>query len=215
MNTELIKQQHENNYRNAIIENIKNNTEVLVFQELLSLLKKPPLDSMDVLKSKFIELAKNNKIVLNTEELSNMLDKYRESLISCCSDISKIRIDELCNKIDCFDFSKNNLVKFNKKDFVPINKKIQDLIKSKIKDSYQINIVIAINSIFDSSVDSDIKRKIINEFESYVEGNYQTQLLDNINSKILIKDNTLINVVKEQGDRYLFTIKNSKLFQQF
>ena len=38
------------------------------------------------------------------------------------------------------------------------------------------------------------------------------QLLENIDIKILVKDTTLINSSKEQAERYLFTINNSRLF---
>ena len=58
-------EQHENNYRRAVLDNIKNNTDVLVDQDITSLLKKPPLDSMDLIREKFLDLAKKNIIVLN------------------------------------------------------------------------------------------------------------------------------------------------------
>ena len=61
---EELKKNHIKNYKNALIENVKNNTNVLVDEDIMSLLKKPPLDSMDVIKSKFLDLAKKNKIIL-------------------------------------------------------------------------------------------------------------------------------------------------------
>ena len=69
------KEQHFNNYKLAILETIKNNTNVLIDEDMMSLIKKPPLDSMDVIKTKFLDLAKKNKIVLNTEKLDKMMDK--------------------------------------------------------------------------------------------------------------------------------------------
>ena len=57
-NIEQLKIQHFNTYKSAIIETIKNNTHVLTNDDLMSLLKKPPLDSMDSIKSKFLSLAK-------------------------------------------------------------------------------------------------------------------------------------------------------------
>ena len=50
---EELKLNHFKNYRNALIENVRNNTNVLVDDDIMSLLKKPPLDSMDLIKSKF------------------------------------------------------------------------------------------------------------------------------------------------------------------
>ena len=74
------KKQHIETYKNAVRENILNNTNVLVDEDIMSLLKKPPLDSMDFIKCKFLDLAKKNKIVLNTEELSKILDNYRKMI---------------------------------------------------------------------------------------------------------------------------------------
>ena len=37
---------------------------------------------------------------------------------------------------------------------------------------------------------------------------------ENIDIKILVKDTTLINGVKEQSERYLFTLENSRLFNE-
>ena len=63
---EEFKKQHLENYRQAIMEIIRNNTDVLVNEDIMSLLRKPPLDSMDLIKSKYLDLAKKNKVVLDT-----------------------------------------------------------------------------------------------------------------------------------------------------
>ena len=55
---EEFKKQHLENYRQAIMEIIRNNTDVLVNEDIMSLLRKPPLDSMDLIKSKYLDLAK-------------------------------------------------------------------------------------------------------------------------------------------------------------
>ena len=43
---------------------------------------------------------------------------------------------------------------------------------------------------------------------------YPKQILENIELKILVKDTTLINGIKEQGERYLFTNNNSYIFKE-
>ena len=58
-----IRNQHIVNYKNTIIEVIKNNTNSLVDDDIMSLIRKPPLDSMDLIQSKFLSMAKKNKIV--------------------------------------------------------------------------------------------------------------------------------------------------------
>ena len=47
----------------------------------------------------------------------------------------------------------------------------------------------------------------------YLKKNYLSQLLENIDIKILVKDTTLINSTKEQSERYLFTLNNSRLLK--
>ena len=119
------KKQHIETYKNAVRENILNNTNVLVDEDIMSLLKKPPLDSMDFIKCKFLDLAKKNKIVLNTEELSKILDNYRKYLLKSLSEIKKLRVDSLTEIIGKVDFSKDSDVIIVKRgDFNNINKEI-------------------------------------------------------------------------------------------
>ena len=87
---EELKLNHFKNYRNALIENVRNNTNVLVDEDIMSLLKKPPLDSMDLIKSKFLDLAKKSKVILNTENLNSILDKYREDMVKGDVDLKRI-----------------------------------------------------------------------------------------------------------------------------
>lgn len=211
---ELLKQ-HESNYRKAILDNIQNNTLVLVDQDIMSLLKKPPLDSMDLIRVKFLDLAKKNKIVLNTEQLSILLEEYRNYLMSCCEEIKNIRILELSNKVEKTVLKKDHdIIKINKKDFVSINKKIKNLLKDKLLEGYQVCILEKIDSIYIDSVDSTIKDKIIDDLSKYMKS-YQKQLLESFDIKIMVKDTTLMNGTKEQGERYLFTLNNSRLLNDF
>ena len=70
-----IKIQHIDNYKKAILENIKNNTNVLVDEDIKSLLKTPPLDSMDLIKAKFdngvlnVHLPKKEKSEKDTNKI--------------------------------------------------------------------------------------------------------------------------------------------------
>ena len=212
-NTESIKMQHINNYRNAILEIIKNNTDGLVDQDISSLIKKPPLDSMDTLKTKFLSLAKEYKVVLNTESLDSLLDQYRDGLLKICDEIKKIRIDELSKVIQNCKLEKSkDILKINKKDFDLIHKSILALVREEILENNKI-IKNQSNPVFSNDIGNDIKNNIISDVLKYANENYYKQLIDNIKVKMVVKDNTLINIIKEQGDRYLFTIKNSRLFQ--
>ena len=207
--------QHETNYRNAIIENIKYNTDVLVNQDIVSLLKKPPLDSMDLIRCKFLDLAKKNKIVLNTEELGLLLDGYRSFLMECLDEIKNIRVLELTTKVQKEKLSKTtDIIRINKKDFININKKIKKMLKDKLVNGCDQFILNRIDSVFLDNVDLSIKEKVVEDISKYIKGSYQKQLLENFEIKILVKDTTLINGTKEQGERYLFTLNNSRLLNE-
>ena len=206
------KKQHIETYKNAVRENILNNTNVLVDEDIMSLLKKPPLDSMDFIKSKFLDLAKKNKIVLNTEELSKILDNYRKYLLKCLPDIKKVRVDSLTEIIGKVDFSKDSdVIKVKRGDFNNINKEIKKSINTYLSDGLDKQILKNINNVFKSDVEETAKNKIITDITKYIKGAYHKQLIENLDMKILVKDTTLINTVKETTDRYLFTLSNSRL----
>jgi len=207
-----LKEQHIENYRNAILENIKNNTNVLVDEDIMSLIRKPPLDSMDLIKSKFLYLAKKNKIILNTDELDKILDDYRNDVSKCFFKIKDIRLQELSDRVIETKFEKvNDVIKINKKDFANVNKQIKKLIKQQLKDSFEEKISINIDGIFFEDTIEEIRSKIVTEITKYITSSYQRQLLENVDIKILVKDTTLINGTKEQSERYLFTLNNSRL----
>ena len=209
------KEQHLNNYQLAILETIKNNTNVLVDEDIMSLVKKPPLDSMDVVKSKFLDVAKKNKVVLDTESLDKMMDKYRKNLLKVCNEVRKVRLEVLNDVVKTHVFEKDNdVIKIRKKDLDVVNKKIKKILKDHLKDTVEKDVIKNINNIFDS-VDDDVKLKKINDdIKKVVNGSYQRQLLENADIKILVKDTTLINGVKEQSDRYIFTLENSRLYDE-
>ena len=209
------KKQHMENYRRAILENIKNNTNVLVEDDIQSLLKKPPLDSMDILKTKFLSLDKKNDVILNTQILDELLSNYRDDIIKVCEDLKKIRIEELSSKVNAFTFEKDtDTIKLSKKDFVAVNKKMKKVLKEKIQDSISKKIVNSVNKLFTEDTSSSKIEKVSNEMIKFVQVSYPKQLLENVDFKVIVKDTTLINGVKGQAERYLFTLSNSRIFNQ-
>lgn len=210
---EELKNNHIKNYKNALMENVKNNTNVLVDEDIMSLLKKPPLDSMDVIKSKFLDLAKKNKVILNTENLNNMMDKYRDDLVKVCRDLKKVRVDGLNSKIEEFKLEKDSDVfKLAKKDFTVINKEIKKIVKEHVSKYLEKDVLKKVDCLFLDDIDVDIKKKIVTEVTKFVNGSYQKQLLENVDFKVLVKDTILMNGTKEQNERYLFTLNNSRIF---
>lgn len=202
------KKQHLDTYKNATKEIISNNTRSLVEGDIISLVKKPPLDSMDVIKSKLISLAKKEKIVLNSEELEKMLTKYRDELSSKILSLIEIRNNTLFEKIDLFEpIRETEIIKISKKDLDSINKSIKKEIKDIVKTSNENILFTKIDELYGNN-DSDLS----NTFKKFMNSNYLKQLNDNIAIKTLVKDQILMNGVIEQGERYLFTKANSHIF---
>lgn len=203
---EDFKKQHLDTYKNATKEIISNNTKSLVEGDILSLVKKPPLDSMDVIRTKMISLAKKDKIVLDSEELEKILDRYRKDVSKSILTLIEIRNNPLLEKIDLFSPSRETeIIKISKKDLDSINKNIKKKVKEIIKNSNEKVLFTKIDALYDNE---DISK----EFKKFMNSNYSRQLSDNIAIKILVKDQTLMSGVIEQGERYLFTKTNSHIF---
>ena len=210
MNDDLLQdyiKQHYDNYKNAVLELINNNTTVL-FDDILLLIKKPPLDSMDSVRNRFLEIAKKYEIVLNTLELNHFLDSYRNHLMVDFDKIKSIRVQSLEKVIS--KYGSNDLIILYKKDFIPINKEIRSIMKN--------NITLAFDISFNEYKDRLINNQDCNSYElffkevlKYIKGNYQRQLLESFDIKVLVKDTTLMNAVKEQNAHYMFTLNNSRL----
>ena len=212
---EKLMQQHVENYKKAVLEIVNNNTNSLIDNDIIFLIKKPPLDSMDQIKTKFLALAKKEKIILDTNNLDKMICNFRKDVIHKIETIKKIRIDEITTIINSININEENqVIKITKKELSSINKIIKKNVKQIIDESVKKNILDNICNIFTNDVDNDKKQKISKEIFKFLDkrGIYQKQLLENIDFKILVKDTTLINGLKEQAERYVFTKNNSRLF---
>ena len=207
--------QHLDNYKKAVIETLKNNTKVLFDEDIMSLIKNPPLDSMDLIKKKFLSLAKKQKIVLDTEGLEKILSKYRKELSKNISSLKEERNELFESKVNLFE-PKNNgdTIKFNKKDFLELNKNQKKELKEYIDENIDKNIVKNVNKVFTQKTTKEEKDKFSDDIEKYLTKKYPKQLLEDIEFKVLVKDTTLINGVREQGERYIFTKNNSYLLDK-
>lgn len=209
---EELKKQHFNSYKETLLSIIENNTNILVNEDIKSLIKKPPLDSMDVLKNKFLDLSKKNKIVLDTEELSKLLDDYRTSLSKVIDKIKKERVSILSKKVNSFKYKENEVLEFYKKDFISLDKDLKKILKDNLNDSYEKVFTKGINKVFSKDIDENIKNKIIEDISKFINKNYMKQIMDGFDIKVLVKDTILINSINEQNERYIFVLNNSRLF---
>lgn len=209
---ENFRKKHFENYKNAVLETLKNNTTALFMDDILSLLQKPPLDSMDIIKCKFLDLAKKYNTIIQSETLNRLLEEYRNDIISYISEWEVIRIKELKAIIEKFVPKKEtDVIKFNKKDFTPLNCKLKKKMKADIMVILNKKIVNNVNSLFTDDLDEKIEKNLSTEMIKFIQTTYIKQLLENIDFKIIVKDTTLINGVREQGERFIFTKMNSHL----
>ena len=206
---EKLKDEHFNTYKNAVIANIENNSTILVKEDLYSLINKPPLDSMDLLKNKIIDLAKKNKIVIDNNDLDKILDNYRKKVIKEFDNFIKTRTTFYTDLVSSIKRENDSTtIKILKKDLSNYNKKMKKDIKKIIEDNTDSLILkksINIFKVDDSNINSDLNK--------FINKTYIKQFLENVDIKILVKDTTLINLVKEQTERHLFTLENSHLFK--
>ena len=212
MNNNLkdLKEQHFQNYKKVLIELLQTNTNVLFDDDITSLFKIPPLDSMDILKSKMIELGKSEQLIVDIDNLNNSLNLYREAMLSTIKLLKNQRFDYFFNYIDKFEYRENEIIYFYKKDFDELDKSFRRILKQEIIDSFDINIIKNVNNLF-TKKDLDLStytKKLLKYFNSV----YVRQIIEGFEMKLLVKDTILINTVKEQGERYIFTLKKSHIF---
>ena len=204
---------HEENYKNAVIEIIKNNTNSLVDEDIASLIKTPPLVSMDIIKQKLLSLAKKEKIVLDDKNLNSLLSQYREDLLNRLVNLKEIRNKPLIDKI--VDFTperETETIEIDTDSLNSVNKKMKQQLKKDILNCNDTILSNGINTIYKENEDEGIKHNVSENFLKFMNSKYQKQLNETMTVKMMVKDRTLINGVIEQGERYLFTKSNSHIF---
>lgn len=212
---ENFKKQHLSNYKNAVIDLVKNNTDALIDNDIISLIKSPPLDSMDVIKSKLLSLAKKEKVILDSSKMNFILNNFRDLVITDFRGLKKIRNNYLVKKIEEFEpVRETEIIKIMKKDLDSINKEIKKTVKMSLNNNINNKLLIEIADIYDDQIDEKVKESIMKLFSKYMKTTYIKQLNENISIKILVKDRTLLSLVAEQGERYLFTKANSHIFDE-
>ncbi len=205
---EKLKIQHFESYRKAILCNLENNSNTLFNEDIYSLIKKPPLDSMDNIKKKFLEISKKNDIVLNNDKLNELLDKFRNNIMKELDGLSMKRInffDKKINNIKRVDDS--TVIKVLKKDFVGFDKTVTKDLKEIINKNIEM-IINKLNIIYGDKYSKKIESSIV----KYLKKDYYNSLFENIDIKIMVKDATFLNIINEETDRYKFTLENSRLF---
>ena len=214
MDLEELHEQHYNNYVEVVKETVKTNTLSLLENDINPLFKTPPLDSMDQIKTKFLVTAKKEKLIIKTEELTKILDSFRKDIVRKLGKLIYIRDEAIINSFSVSINDKKN-IKLLKNDVNNVDKKVKKIIKEELDASINKHIIQKLNKVFNNENQQSIDKAIM-EIEKYLssKGIYQKQILESIDFKLLVKDTILINGVKEQTERYLFTLNNSQIFNE-
>ena len=182
---ENFKKQHLSNYKNAVIDLVKNNTDALIDNDIISLIKSPPLDSMDVIKSKLLSLAKKEKVILDSSKMNFILNNFRDLVITDFQELKKIRNNYLIKKIEEFEpVRETEIIKIMKKDLDSINKEIKKTVKMSLNNNINNKLLIEIADIYDDQIDEKVKESIMKLFSKYMKTTYIKQLNENISIAI-------------------------------
>lgn len=205
---------HLENYKNASIEIVKNNTNRLIDEDITSLIKEPPLTSMDEIKNKIISISKEEHMIVENEKLNKFFSDFRKDLIDKIDELKEIRNKHYIDEIKKFYPDKSiDVINFDNLDTEKLNKKIYKKIREYTKSSLKNKLLVKFRSLYKE--DSDDKVELIySKFNKYLKNTYLKQLIENVQIKIMVKDRTLVNMIAEQGERYLFTKENSYIFKR-
>lgn len=214
MDLQELQKQHYNNYVEAVKETVRANTLSLLENDINPLFKTPPLDSMDQIKNKFLMTAKKEKIIIETEQLNKILEDFRKNIVKNLEKIINVRDKAIIGGFDNY-ISEGKNIKLTKTELNNISKKVKKIIKEELD--------LCVNNYVLKKADNTFKEtneeyvvKVKKELEKFFnnKGIYQKQLLESIDFKLLVKDTILINGIKEQTERYLFTLNNSRIFNE-
>ena len=211
MNTvvkEDILKQHKQILMTAGLELATNNTNSLIEDDIINGVIEVPLEAMDTVKQRVLNIAKNNSLVLDSDKFNEVLISYKEDLKKEFRNILKRRIDIIKDNYSNMNDDKPlELVKNLKKELVKFNKEAKKEEKQVLMKLVKNNLVNNLDLIVKN--DNAIFKKDATKF---LQTTYVKQILETVDMKILVKDTILLNSLKEQIERFVFTMENSHLF---
>ena len=205
---EDILKQHKQILMTAGLELATNNTNSLIEDDIINGVIEVPLEAMDTVKQRVLNIAKNNSLVLDSDKFNEVLTSYKDELKKEFRNIFKKRIkliEDNYSKIN--DDKPMELVKNLKKELVKFNKEAKkeekQVLTSLVKEKIISNLDLIVKE------DNTTFKKDATKF---LQTTYVKQIIETIDMKILVKDTILLNSLKEQIERFVFTMENSHLF---
>ena len=205
---EDILKQHKQILMTAGLELATNNTNSLIEDDIINGVIEVPLEAMDTVKQRVLNIAKHNNLILNSDKFNEVLISYKEEIKKKLRNIFKKRIKLIEDNYSKFDDDKPmDLVKNLKKELVKFNKEVKkeekQVLTSLVKEKLVSNLDLIVKD------DNTTFKKDATKF---LQTTYVKQILETVDMKILVKDTILLNSLKEQIERFVFTMENSDLF---
>lgn len=205
---EDILKQHKEILLTAGVELATNNTNSLIEDDIINGVIEVPLEAMDTVKQRILNIAKHNNLILDSDKFNEVLTSYKDELKKEFRNIFKKRIDIIEDNYSRMnDDNPLELVKNLKKELVKFNKETK-------KEEKQILISLVKEKLV-SNLDLIVKDSNANfkkETTKFLQSTYVKQMLETVDMKILIKDTILLNSLQEHLERFVFTKENSHLF---
>lgn len=208
MTLKEIEEQHFAQYKEAVKLMIRDNNRRLIEEDILPFFEEPPLDSMDMMKQKFLSVAKEENLILNWEIYSSLVCQFRVAMKEIVPTIFSFREQQLIAMIEVQeDLSKTTVLKISQQDYKKVDKKLRNDFSKQLLFNINRYLITHLTSLVD-----DVSR--LESLSLYLKGRYIETILTLLDSKLALKNNLLRNNLKEQSHRYLFTKKNSHLFDE-
>lgn len=205
---EDILKQHKQILMTAGLELATNNTNSLIEDDIINGVIEVPLEAMDTVKQRVLNIAKHNNLILNSDKFNEVLISYKDDLKKEFRNIFKKRIKLIEDNYSKFDDDKPmDLVKNLKKDLVKFNKEAKKEEKQVLTSLVKEKIISNLDLIV-----KDDNTTFKKDATKFLQTTYVKQILETVDMKILVKDTILLNSLKEQIERFVFTMENSHLF---
>lgn len=213
---EKYQKQHDENYHAAVIDTIHDNTVILIEEDLMPLFKKPPLDSMDILKMKILGNAKDTGVILSLETLEKMIEDYRNEMLPQMQKIGDFREQQITDII-------NHAVSLEKaqkettllSSFSSIKEQSTKNFKPFFDEYMREHLIPGLSQLLDENKNGNVSANdlFLSNTSEYLTQRYPEFILDCIEDKICLKNNILVNRLKEHRERYEFTKEHSRLLE--
>lgn len=213
---ERLHQQHLENYKAAVLDTIVDNTNKLIQEDLMSLFQ-PPLDSMNILKMRFLNAAKDQGVVLSTDRLNQVLDLYYQSVLSEMDQSKELRLKPLFEVVDAFEEKEDDAHICLSKELIQTSSSdllmhYRDLLHRLVQDG----LIDHLSEVVDvtKQLDPQKKQQFYETMAIYLKQPYPDQMIELMKGKVEVKDHILENRLGEHTERYLFTKKKSHLLEE-